>query len=149
MSYLHTDVSKYCYVTQFHLVSVICLHTVKLLNSSIWPINEILTGTTTPDQSGPGSNGNEWFHNPQSSRIIGASPSNGLHPGHSLWREGSYSPSQLGQPINGILTTTTSPDQISRTLVYLTPLQKWSLYILKPQPTWLFNVCFFAQFYHI
>ena len=31
----------------------------KWLNSSIWPIDGILTGTTTPDQSEPESKGNE------------------------------------------------------------------------------------------
>ena len=41
---------------QFNLTSVICLHTVKLLNSSIWPIDEILMGTTTPELIWPGSN---------------------------------------------------------------------------------------------
>ena len=29
------------------------------LNRSIWPMDGTLTRTTTPDQSGPGSNGNE------------------------------------------------------------------------------------------
>ena len=38
---------------------VICFHTVKLLNSSIWPIDMTLTVTTTLGQSGPGSNSNE------------------------------------------------------------------------------------------
>ena len=28
--------------------------------SSIWPIDRALSGATTPGQSGPGSNGNEW-----------------------------------------------------------------------------------------
>ena len=37
-------------------------------NSSIWPIDRILSGATTPSQSGPGSNGNEGvFHIPHSS----------------------------------------------------------------------------------
>ena len=45
------------------------------LNSSIWPIVEILTGTTTLGQSGPGSNVNEGvIHIPQSSKT-GALPS--------------------------------------------------------------------------
>ena len=30
-----------------------------MLNSSIWPINRSLSGATIPDQSGPGSDGNE------------------------------------------------------------------------------------------
>ena len=45
----------------------------KGLNSSIWPIDETLTG-----QSGPGSNGHEGvLHIPQSSRT-GASPSDAV-----------------------------------------------------------------------
>ena len=41
-------------------------------------MNEILTGTTTPGQSGPGSNGNERVcHTLQISRI-GPSPSNAV-----------------------------------------------------------------------
>ena len=45
------------------------------MNNSIWPIEETLTGTTTLNQNGHGSNGNEGeFHIWQSSRI-GASPS--------------------------------------------------------------------------
>ena len=31
----------------------------KCLNNSIWPMDKGLTGTTTPGQSWPGSNGNE------------------------------------------------------------------------------------------
>ena len=38
----------------------------KWLNSSMWPINGTLTGTTTPGQSEPESNGNEGvLHIPQ------------------------------------------------------------------------------------
>ena len=38
--------------------------------SSIWPIETTLSGATTPDQSGPGSNGNEGVvHIPHSSSI--------------------------------------------------------------------------------
>ena len=45
-----------------------------ILNRSIWPIDGSLTGTTTPGQNEPRSNGNEVvFHIPQSSRT-GASP---------------------------------------------------------------------------
>ena len=49
----------------------------KWLNSSIWPWDETLAGTSTPDQNGPGSNGNETvLHVPLSSRT-GASLSDG------------------------------------------------------------------------
>ena len=42
----------------------------KWLNSSIWPIDGSLTGTTTLGQSGPGSNGNEGvLHIPQTPRL--------------------------------------------------------------------------------
>ena len=48
-------------------------------NSSIWPIDRNLSGATTPDQSGPGSDSNEGvLHIPQSSSITGASLSDGL-----------------------------------------------------------------------
>ena len=60
-----------------------CMHTVKWLNSSIWPIDETLTGTTTTSQSGHGNNGNEGIlHILQSSRIW-ASPLDGLEAGES------------------------------------------------------------------
>ena len=44
------------------MILIIWLHSVKyskLLNSSIWPIDGTLIGTTTPGQSGPGSHGNK------------------------------------------------------------------------------------------
>ena len=54
----------YCYVTptiQFGIIH--------LSNSSIWPIEGTLTGTTTLDQSEPGNNGNEEvLHIPQNFR---------------------------------------------------------------------------------
>ena len=71
---------KNCYITLIvllwsNLTAVICLHTVKWLNSFIWPINGIQTDATTPDQNGTGGNTNEEvLHIPQSPRI-GASPS--------------------------------------------------------------------------
>ena len=47
--------------------------------SSIWPIDRTLSGATTPDQSGPGSDCNEGVLNiPQSSSITGTSPSDCL-----------------------------------------------------------------------
>ena len=56
-------------------------------NSSIWPIDRTLSGTATPGQNGPGSNGNEEvLHIPQSSSITRASPSGCLvsYLGHLL-----------------------------------------------------------------
>ena len=48
-------------------------------NSSIWPLDKTLSGGTTPDESGPGSDGNEGvLCIPQSSSITGASPSDCL-----------------------------------------------------------------------
>ena len=44
--------------------------------SSIWPIDRTLSGAISPDQSGPGSDGNEWvLCIPQISSITGTSPS--------------------------------------------------------------------------
>ena len=56
-----------------------------------WTIDRVLSGTTTPIQSGPGSNGNGGvLRIPQSLSIIETSPSDCLvsYPGHSLG--GSY-----------------------------------------------------------
>ena len=42
-------------------------------NSSVWPIARNLLGATSPGQSGPRTNGNEWvFRIPQSANITGA-----------------------------------------------------------------------------
>ena len=69
---------KYCYFTQIILFSINGFKYSKWLDDSIWPINEILIGTTGGGQSGPGSNVNEVvLHIFQSSRT-GASPSDGL-----------------------------------------------------------------------
>ena len=54
----------------------VCCHTQE--TSFIWSIDETLRGTTTPDQSGPGSNVNEGvLHIPQSSKTE-ASPSDAI-----------------------------------------------------------------------
>ena len=56
-------------------------------NSCIWPIDRALSGATTPEQSGPGSDGNEGILRvPQSTSICEASESDCLlsYPGHSL-----------------------------------------------------------------
>ena len=87
---------KYCFSTLIILFNI--THPIKCLNSSSWPIDETLTGTTTPGQSGPKSNSNEEvLQIPQSSRTE-ISPSDCLMGGG------------------------------------LTPLPKWSLRILQPQP---------------
>ena len=59
--------------------------------SSIWFIDRTLSSATTPNQSGPGSDGNEGvLRIPQSSSVAGTSPLDLLvsYPGHSL--EESY-----------------------------------------------------------
>ena len=50
---------KYCYLILTIQFNISHLFVDRWLNSSIWPIVGTLTGTTTLDQSGPGSNGNE------------------------------------------------------------------------------------------
>ena len=58
-----------------------------MLNSFILPIDRILSGATTPGQSGPWSDVNKGvLCIPKSSSITGASPSNYLvsYPGQSL-----------------------------------------------------------------
>ena len=47
-------------------------------NSSIWPIDRTLSGTTTPGQSRLGSNGNEELLHARQSFRMGASPSDVL-----------------------------------------------------------------------
>ena len=52
------------------MISCIPIEYKSFFNKSIWPIDETLTGTTTPGQGGPGSNGNkEVLHTPQISKI--------------------------------------------------------------------------------
>ena len=56
-------------------------------NISIWSIDRTLSGTATPSQNGPGSDGNEEvLHIPQSSSITEVSTSDFLvsYPGHSF-----------------------------------------------------------------
>ena len=51
------------------------LSNAKNLQTSTWPINRTLTGTTIPGQSEPGSNDNEeLIHTPQSSRTRASPP---------------------------------------------------------------------------
>ena len=71
---------------------VICLHTVKSLNSSV---DGILTDTNTPSQSRPGSNSNEAVLYILQCSKTGASTSDGLvsYPGHTLC--GSYPSAEM------------------------------------------------------
>ena len=65
--------------------------------SSIWPIDQTLSGAITPGQSGPESDGNEGvLCIPQSSSMTGISPTIVLYLGHLL--EVSY-PSAKKQPV--------------------------------------------------
>ena len=84
--------SKQFYFKQFCLAEICSLNAKTVPSqpmqfSSIWPIDRTLSGATTPGQSGPGSNGKEGvLCIPQSSSIIGASPSHCLvsYSEHSL-----------------------------------------------------------------
>ena len=52
------------------LFQTILFTRIKFLNKSTWSINGTLTGTTTPSESGPESNGNEGvLHTPQFIRV--------------------------------------------------------------------------------
>ena len=64
-------------------------------NRSIWPIDGTLTSATSPRQSRPGSNGNERvLRIPQSSSIIGASPSD-CHIQDTRCYGGAYSSAEM------------------------------------------------------
>ena len=88
-------------IKRSNLKSIICLHTVKWLNSSI----SIITGTTTLDQREPGRNDNEEvLHIPPTFRTE-ASPSDGLvsYSEHSLDAVSVlYSANQLNCYFSGI-----------------------------------------------
>ena len=78
--------------------------------SSIWPIDRVLSGTSIPGQSGPGSDSNERVHHiPQTSSSTGISPSDCLV-------------SYTGLPLGG-----------------LTPMQMCPWCTLQPQPTEQFS----------
>ena len=69
----------------------------KRLDNSIWFIKETLTGTITPGQNEPGSNGNEGVLYILFYSRIGASPSDSLmsYPGYSLGWWGSYATAEM------------------------------------------------------
>ena len=78
---------------------------ISTLFSSIWPIDNTLSGDTTPGQSGPVSDGNGGVSNiPQNYSITGASPSDRFvsYPGHSL---GEFYPSAEMQSVYSTAST--------------------------------------------
>ena len=118
--------SKQFHFKQFNLAQVRSLNVKTVLPqviqfsistqfSSIWPVDRTLSGATTLDQSGPGTNGSEGvLRIPQSSSITGTSQSDFSmsYPGHSL--VGSYPTAEVqsvystapptGQGLNSITT---------------------------------------------
>ena len=53
----------------FQAIQFICFKSVELSNSSIWPIDRIISSATTLCQSRPGTNSNEGvLHIPQTSK---------------------------------------------------------------------------------
>ena len=102
--FTHSWMIKQFYFKQLCLARV---HSLKMVNSSTWPIDRILSGATSLDQSGPGGDGNEGvLHIPPCSSITWATQSDCLvsYQGHSLvgylslcWQAVSvfYSSSQL------------------------------------------------------
>ena len=95
--------SKQFYFKRFSLVLVKSLN-VKTVQfqaiqfSSIWLIDKSLSGTTTPSQSGPGSDGNKGvLYIPQSSSITGTSLSDCLESylGYSLGESYPFEEKQL------------------------------------------------------
>ena len=73
-SFVYTQLTNQTVLFQTIQFSIICLHSVKISNSSIWPIYRTLSGATTLGQGRPGSDGNERvLHIPQSFSITGIS----------------------------------------------------------------------------
>ncbi len=80
-----STIAGYLMPNPFLYIKAVLFQTIQF--SSIWPINRTLSGATPPGQSEPESDGNEdVLHIPQSSSIVGASPSDCLmsYLGHSL-----------------------------------------------------------------
>ena len=104
---IHFQCQKQSYFKHFSLAIVhrLLFQTVQFSISAEFsyflPIGRTLSGTSTPDQSGPESDGNEGvFRIPQISSITGTTPSDFLmsYPGHSLR---GY-PSAQKQPVHYI-----------------------------------------------
>ena len=103
--------------------------------SSIRPIDRTLLGATTPDQSGPRSNGNKGvLYIPQNSNITESSPSD-LFSVISKIFVGEVLPMTEMQLVH----STAPADWATRTLVRgsLIHLQRCSQCILQPHPSWL------------
>ena len=91
--------------------------------SLIWTIDRSLSGVTIPGLSGPGSDSNEvLFYIPQSSSIIGASPSDCLpsYIGHSLM--GSY-PSENMKSVYSTALTDWAMNFVDYKLPFVTRLE--------------------------
>ena len=105
---IHLKGFKYCYLTNSFICTQLngfkhcCViltiqfrHIIKkFLNSYIWPIDWILTGTTTLGQSGPGGNGNEGVPNILQSWILSIRCNLMSYLGHTLgW--GSFTSAEM------------------------------------------------------
>ena len=102
--------------------------------SSIRPLNRTLPGATTPRQRGPGSDDNKRvLCIPQSFSVTEALPFDCLvsYPGLSLWGESYFSAKMQS-------VYSEAPSLLGHLLGSLTPLQRCSRCILRPQPTGLY-----------
>ena len=93
LAFFYTQLNDFNY---FYIKSEFSIsHLFEHIICFIWPIDRTLSGTTTPSQSGPGSNGNEGVLHVLQISKAGASPSDGLmsYLGHSL--EESYPSSEM------------------------------------------------------
>ena len=85
--------------------------------NSIWPMDRILSGDTTPGQSGPGSNGKEEvLYMLQSLCITRLSPSGCLvsYAGHSLWGVGGLHSAEM---LAGVFEKISNIDAMRRYLL--------------------------------
>ena len=118
-----------------------------ILLKYIWPINKTLSGATTPNQSGPGSDGNKGaLRIPQSSSITETSSSDCLvsYLGQlSAEKQSVYSTAPADWVSQKYSTQFKTPHPTQRVSYAghslggrgLTPLQRFSRCILQPQPT--------------
>ena len=110
-------------------------------NFSIWSTNRALSSATTPDQSGPVSDGNkEVLRVPQGFTITGVSPSDWLMscPGHSL--EESYPSPEMKSVYSAALAEWATGHSLDESYfsaemqsVYFTPPVDWTILVLVRQ----------------